>query len=91
MTKQPGQGKRRAPRSPRHMFDLVYFYFIQDIERIQRRCENSLSLLKKNEINLSTERYDASESKLKITLVPEDEDIWKSHRNKSTSVVCCSL
>ena len=63
---------------------------MQNLRRIEENCENSLHLLKKNEIDLSTERYDASESKVKITLDPENKNIWRSYGNNS-KVCCCKV
>ena len=60
---------------------------MQDLKKIQENCANSLRLLKNNEIDLSTEAYDASKSRVKITLTPVNVDIWKSYGDNP--VVCC--
>ena len=40
-------------------------------------CGNPFHLLQAHEIFLSTESYDASSSRMEITLKPKDEDVWK--------------
>ena len=53
-----------------------------------KNCENPQKLLKKAiEIRLSMGEYDASKSSVKVTLISDDKNTWKSYRDKSTSIV----
>ena len=63
------------------------FFFMQDLIEAYKRCDNSLRLLKKMEIDLSTEEYDASKSKVIIKLIPDNDKKWMSYRDKPTSIV----
>ena len=53
-----------------------------------RNCENPQKLLKKAiEIRLSMEEYDASKSSIKVKLISDDKNTWKSYRDEATSIV----
>ena len=52
-----------------------------------RECQNPLFLQESYGIPLSAEEYDDSKSEIKMTLFPEDEQVWKSYVNKPTIVV----
>ena len=60
---------------------------LQYLRRREGDCKNPLDLLQNNEISLCTEEYDASKSEMMLTLVPEDQQAWKSYMNTPTVVV----
>ena len=54
----------------------------------EQDCDNPLFPLKmNNDIDLPEDEFDASTSKLKITLTPSDTELWSGAMNKSTTVV----
>ena len=72
---------------------LVFFPLIisihlllQDLRRREKECGNPLFLLQSNEIHLSSDEYDASESEMILTLMPENKQFWKVSLDKLTHV-----